>query len=700
MTADEKRIRLMFRFRDWCSVYRASALACAFVIVALCGMMLFKTGEKRASASATYQSSSQWQMNEGAAITPSKVTSRISPADRSAITVVQSKGKAGAANNRIATAQQGDAEYVVLNVEFVNVESRKRFRVRGAHTFNSYDRFADLFVPVGLQTGQVLKAISEAQGVKRAEPAAKVIAPPPPGGEPPKQRGRQPAETIVRGGISGLTGKGVSIAIIDSGLDFRNPDFITYDAAGQPTSRLLYLWDTSSNDYDAKKLGSKPPLSYPNGASVGTLYTREQLTADLRSTTPSIPATDLVGHGTACAGIAAGNGNNGPGKDYVKGVAPEADIIAISVRGGTRASAIGSGNLNNVYLLGAICGWLDSVAGAKPLVVSCSFGGHYGGHDGARVIERQLDARFPLDARGRALLVSAGNDGQDPIHAAAEFKTRGERGLITWNSEKSVTIDVFFDNPDLKDIRIVPAVKKYATPSAKESRLVLLGGEVNPLTGQGAVYFGASAGEGGLFLFNLSGRPMKADAYISGGNFGQGASYQRQVSIPGTTKNAITVGSYDWSDEFNYKGQVISLPAFFCGSQDPLTIGGLSCYSNPGYSRNGTIKPDIVAPGGLYHASYAKFPDGRGITNEEQPPVVDTSGNYMLFNGTSAAAPYAAGVVALLMQKNPNLTLGEIKSLLQQHATQDNLTGHVPNIKWGYGKLDLAAVQKMIEAMK
>src|SRR5262249_49475210 len=161
---------------------------------------------------------------------------------------------------------------------------------------------------------------------------------------------------IVRGGISGLTGKGVIIAVIDSGLDFRNPDFITYDAAGQPTSRLLYLWDTVGNDYDARGLGSKPPLSYPNGASSATLYTRGQLTAELRSPTPGIPATDINGHGTACAGIAAGNGNNGPGKDYVKGVAPDADIIAVRVGGVKLANGNVSGELDNIYLLGAIGG--------------------------------------------------------------------------------------------------------------------------------------------------------------------------------------------------------------------------------------------------------------------------------------------------------------------------------------------------------
>jgi subtilisin family serine protease len=79
---------------------------------------------------------------------------------------------------------------------------------------------------------------------------------------------------------------------------------------------------------------------------------------------------------------------------------------------------------------------------------------------------------------------------------------------------------------------------------------------------------------------------------------------------------------------------------------------------------------------------------------------VDSSGNYILFNGTSSAAPYTAGVIALMLQKRPSLTSGEIKSLLERNATQDSYTGAVPNQKWGYGKLDLAAVRATLNAIR
>src|SRR5262249_2732564 len=152
---------------------------------------------------------------------------------------------------------------------------------------------------------------------------------------------------------------------------------------GRPTSRLLYLWDTTSSAFDSSGLGSKPPLSYPNGASIGTLYTRDQLTADLRSSSNRIPATDLNGHGTACASIAAGNGNNDRGQNGARrndtiGVAPEADLIAVRIGQADET-------LENAYLLNSVVGWLDRIAGAQPMVISQSFGGHRGGHDGALI---------------------------------------------------------------------------------------------------------------------------------------------------------------------------------------------------------------------------------------------------------------------------------------------------------------------------
>lgn len=477
------------------------------------------------------------------------------------------------------------AAYLVLNVEFDSVASLTRFSVPGVTVFAHKDKFADVFVE---RKQTVVEHLRQAPGIVWVEAAAAIEVPPPPTRPPvlERARGEENFEAIVRGGLDGLTGKGTIIAIVDSGVDFRNPDFITYDAAGRPSSQLLYLWDTTANDFDLWRLGSKPPLSYPNRASVGTLYTRAQLTAALRveksGKASGIPTTDLNGHGTACAGVAAGNGNNsrnaaGERRTEVIGVAPEADIIAV------RISDESTAYVKNMFLLNAICEWLDAAAGLRPLVVSCSFGGHRGGHDGYRVEERQLDARFPLTRKGRAIVVAAGNEALNGLHAEVTFADKNTPGIITWQAGNDGSkLEVYFENSDLHDLEFASSKGINVEASAY----------VNPITKKPVAEVKIPPGRGGLALFNSSGRRIKADVYISGGQFTADiAAPGKQISTPGTTINAITVGSYDWNRVFSYQGRQILM---YNALRKEIVIGQLSAYSNPGFSRNGTVKPEIA----------------------------------------------------------------------------------------------------------
>ena len=88
--------------------------------------------------------------------------------------------------------------------------------------------------------------------------------------------------------------------------------------------------------------------------------------------------------------------------------------------------------MDNSYLLNAVCGWLDELGRKhkRSVVISCSFGGFSGGFDGNDVEQRQLSARFGPDARGRALCVSAGNEGYEPIHTEQLLAARGEVELL------------------------------------------------------------------------------------------------------------------------------------------------------------------------------------------------------------------------------------------------------------------------------
>ncbi len=592
----------------------------------------------------------------------------------------QSLRRPGVSTAEAPNANGGFDQYVVLNVEFTTARARLAFRQRGATIFTAIDRFADMFVA----DERIWDAINKRTDVVWTERIGVASAPPKP--RPVRATPtRQVPERIVRGGLNGLTGRGVAIAIVDPGIDFRNPDFVTYDAQGRPTSRILYLWDTTSDAFDRLGKGSKPPLTYPNGASIGTLYTRAQLTADLRSTVKYIPSTDLNGHGTACAGIAAGNGNNDRDANGMKrtetiGVAPDADLIGIRIGKGEDAP-------ENSYLLNAAVGWLNKAVGTMPLVISYSLGGHKGGHDGQLIAERELNARFPHRIRSRAIVAAAGNEATEEFHSKVTFWGKNAATLVRWQTKEDNYLDVYLNSGD-DDILVAPAGK---------TQLEIVGGWTNPFTHQFVATVKVKAGSGGLWLYDDSGNKNTAHIYMHDAIFSSDVvSYNTLVGTPGTADNVLTIGSYDWNDSFDLSNGQFSFHDA-CGFKKTLSIGGLSCYSSPGYSRMGKIKPEITAPGEWFTASYAKTTKGSGVGTDW---IVDRTGNFVAMNGTSAATPYTAGIIALMFQKRPGLTFGEIRRLLITNASSSDLvTGPVPNPNWGYGKLDYAASEKIISGL-
>jgi len=119
--------------------------------------------------------------------------------------------------------------------------------------------------------------------------------------------------------------------------------------------------------------------------------------------------------------------------------------------------------------------------------------------------------------------------------------------------------------------------------------------------------FQAAPGWSGIKWFNSTGEMMQADGYIPGrGSFHP--QIQRAAEIvgePGTAESAITVGSYDWNDNFNYQGKLRYLKD--ACDKGPMQIGALSCYSSVGFSRaSNVVKPDVIAPGQWYAARMRK----------------------------------------------------------------------------------------------
>ena len=603
--------------------------------------------------------------------------------------------------------QKDSVSYAAMHIEFDSEESCEQFAMKTS-VISRIDRFADVFVSMDQGAVREWEKIAAEPGVVEIQLSGVYAIPNTPTPQTTEETLLQDdveekSEEIVRGGLDGLTGKGVIIAIIDTGLDFRNDDFKVY-VNGTPKSRLLYYWDTTDKNTSAVRLDSKPPLSYPNGSPVGTLYDQKQLNDELNAKRHVIPSGDYVGHGTACASIAAGNGRNDPAqRALTKGVAPEADLIAVRIGGIKGTNGQISPELRNGYLLDAIVNWLDTVAGDRPLVISCSWGSQVGDPGMSRIVEHRLNTRFPLSSRGRAIVFAAGNSALRPWHANVNEDQMTQP--VTWEADegRSAYIEVHLDNDALDDITLTPV---------EGSSFQEVAVRTNPFTKRGVAYIKAPEGKGGLFLTSPSGRGIKADIYINYGHFtGAYTTQDGMMGSPGAADNAISVGSYDFNDWFNRKKRTS------CGRA--ITLGSLSCYSSGGIVRANYVKPDVIAPGQIFYASQARKFTGRGrdemdARNEqwvvEDKQRWDGTEKYILFDGTSAATPYVAGIIALMMQKqlivnkdqpdNRLMKLRDIKLLMQQYATKDPMPSGFPNSMWGNGKLDVPAVKRILSAIK
>jgi len=592
--------------------------------------------------------------------------------------------------------------YAGLHVEFESEEAAEKFAETNP-VISQFDRFADVWV--GMEQG-FLKAwekTAATPGVVDVQLSGVYSVPKITANESfGRSQQSVPApkpEEIIRNGVDDLKGEGVIIAIIDTGIDFLNGDFVDYEN-DVGSSRLLYYWDTTDKNTSSVRLDSKPPLSYPNGLPVGTLYDRKQLTRDLLA--KKLPTGDLVGHGTACASIAAGNGRSDDlGRAETKGVAPKADLIGVRIGGVELPNGDLATALRNGYLLDAIVNWLDTVAGNRPLVISCSWGSQAGN---SRIIERQLNARFPPGTKGRAIVFAAGNSAERPWHASVDVTETQMKEPVRWaaDEDRSGYIEIDFNTDDITGITVTP-IDNFDFEE--------LAVRTDPVTHHAVAYIKAPEGDGGLFLKSAPGRSVKANLYFNYGHFtGEYKRPDGMIGSPGAASSAFSVASYDFNGWFKNVEQTS------CGD-GRIVPGGLSCYSSGGSVDSSYVKPNLAAPGQIYYATLAQRWVGRDRNTRGRRPVIDDrkqldgTGEYIRFGGTSAATPYVSGVIALLMQKymlvhkdkpaaEQLMPLAFLKRLLEQNATKDKFTSTTPNTMWGNGKLDKEAVRRMLDAIK
>ena len=520
-------------------------------------------------------------------------------------------------------------------------------------------------------------------------------------------------QMVAPDSFTGSTGRGVIVGLVDTGLDFTHPDFMT-DALGR--SRVLDLWDQTLSGPGPGLVGS---TSFTYGVECG----QASLSAG------SCASRDSVGHGTHVMGTAAGDGSaTGGGVPAGKyaGVAPGADLMVVKTTGLSDAVVDG---VNYIFARAAELG--------RPAVVNLSLGSQAGPHDGTLPEDLLLDS---LEGPGRIVVAAAGNWGDngntapahalDRVHAAATLSVGGPSASFTLTvpayvpapgqNNDLIFLELWYGGADTVTVTVIrpdgssltsPATASppaSATQNGAQGQILIQNGAGSSVADNtdnlGYVVLGdlgvGAAPQPGTWTISVtalashSGRP--AHLWVSDGALGAAGTLAGVslvngtnaylVASPASATRVLAVGAYvtrqQWQDSTGAAQQYTY--------QERL--GDLTSFSSPGPRRDGVLKPDLAAPGQGIVSS---------LSRDAAAPVglkmVD--GRHWIMAGTSMAAPFVTGSVALLLEQSPRLTPEAVRALLTGAARADSFARHPfdggpdgsPNASWGYGKLSVPA---------
>lgn len=450
-----------------------------------------------------------------------------------------------------------------------------------------------------------------------------------------------------------LTGRGVLIGIIDSGIDYENADFRRENGS----TRIRAMWDQTI------------PGNPPEGYVIGTEYTQEQIDEALLHS--RLPSLDASGHGTAVSGIAAGNGRNSQGE--YRGVATESDLIVVKL-GNPRQG----GFPRTTELMQALDYVLRMAENdQKPIAVNISFGNTYGSHGGNSLLERFIDRM--ADYWKNSICIGTGNEGAGAGHVSGRLQSpptgREQRILLAVQPGQSSLniqlwkaytdeVQIYLESPSADRIGPLRASQFAQRYRMDETEVLIYYGSPSPYSISQEIYFdllptqeSINFGEWQIIL--VPGQIVNGwyELWLPSENVlveGTGFLYPDQtltLTIPSTSARAVSVAAYD-ALTFSY--------ADFSGRGEE--------------ERYGMRKPDLAAPG----------------VNVLAPR---RGGGYARFTGTSFATPFVTGSAALLMQwgivegNDPFLYGEKLKAYLHKGARKLPGFEQYPNAQVGYGAL-------------
>ena len=457
-----------------------------------------------------------------------------------------------------------------------------------------------------------------------------------------------------------LTGRGVLIGIVDSGVDYRHPAFLTADGK----SRILRLWDQSI------------PGNPPEGYATGTEYTNEEINEALSLSVQEgrrlVPSEDGSGHGTAVLGVAAGSDFSRGAVN--RGVAYESDLLVVKMGIPRQDSFPRTTELMQGvdYLV------RQAIRLGRPIALNLSFGNNYGSHRGDSLLETYLDN---VSGMGKNVIcVGMGNNGNDALHTGGMLSPGEiqEIELGVGAFEPTLNVQLWKNYEDEMEIylehpageRVGPLFETLGAQRwrAGNTKLLIYYGKPAPYHVTQEIYVDflpqdekTPYVDSGVWKIILAARNIKNGEYFlwlpGGKTLNPGTAFylprpQGTLTIPATARRVISVGAYD-ARQNTY-----------------ADFSGRGCRALP------YPKPDLAAPG---VDIYAPRPGG----------------GYAAFTGTSFSTPFVTGAAALLMEwgiirrNDPYLYGEKLKAYLRRGAKALQGSEKLPNDLIGWGRLCL-----------
>lgn len=455
-----------------------------------------------------------------------------------------------------------------------------------------------------------------------------------------------------------LSGRGVIIGIVDTGIDYRKNAFKFEDG----TTKIISIWDQTVQ-------GKRDDNLY-----FGSTYDSNDINQANRSETPYniVPSIDEDGHGTFLASVAASNEQG----EYI-GAAPKANLIIVKLRRANQflidRYLVSNDNPNlyesTDYMLGIKYIVDQSEKLDMPLVMCIGMGTNGGAHDGSTLIEEYID--FESQRIGYAFITAVGNEANAKHHTQGKIKgTKFTDKISIKVGEQGASFTVIIHGPGYDKISagvVSPAgeaVPRVSFSSGLEynNKLVLENTNITIRyirdNNNNIIVAFKNATEG---IWDIV---LYGDLIISG---------EYWAWLPITGQVSPTIEFLRPTPEYTAVIPSTALRAIKCGAYNSKDQS-LLVSSSWGPTRLFRVAPDFVAPGVDVNGIY---PYGYGT-----------------MTGTSVAAAVVSGLAALLFEwgvvkgNRPTMDSDLIRSfLISGCVREENLS--YPNEKWGFGKVNL-----------